>query len=503
MKRWNGYPLHTLFTGAAAIEDPCEPDAMLVERFAQGDPAAFELLLRRHAKGVFGTCSRVCRDLHDAEDAFQATFLILARKATSLRHVSCLAGWLHRVAHRAATRAAVQRARMQRLEQVLAVDPLARPRTEEGSELHALLDAEINRLADRYRLPVILCYLQGLSTDAAATRLGIPRGTVLSRLATARQKLTARLSRRGVTASATAAALAGVGVQSAVSAALLRATARSALDPSTTPIRAGLLAWEILHMTTRKKILAWVLVLASLAGLAGGIRALTAGGQGEPMPAGTHDRSTNEKQPQSPDHRPREAAQADAGQVKGDGKAAEAAQQEKEERAKEKRREQEKEATIDRLEAAARELEDKARKYREMMHTLGIPRNVELDEKVLVEAIIAVDRHQLVVEMDESMPKEVRQNKLATLNARRQELMMRLLRQQQEKSQQTREREHLERELARYDRQVDELRDHLFHLRFDLGPRQSALSIEQSLGQLLEEVAALKKEVRKLTEEKK
>ncbi len=260
MKRWNGYPLHTLFAGVAAVDDLCVPDAQLVERFARGDSAAFDLLLCRHAKAVFGTCTRVCRDLHDAEDAFQATFLILARKATSLRRASCLAGWLHRVAQRAATRAAVQRARKQRREQAIVADPPARTRTEDAVDLHAVLDAEINRLADRYRLPVILCYLQGMSTEAAANRLGIPRGTVLSRLATARQKLAVRLTGRGVTAFTTAAALFGVGVHSAVSAALIRATARVATDPSTTPIRVGLLAWETLQMTAWNKTIVWVLV---------------------------------------------------------------------------------------------------------------------------------------------------------------------------------------------------------------------------------------------------
>src|SRR5579883_3508355 len=160
-------------------------DADLLDRFARtGDEAAFELLLWRHARLVMGVCRRTLRDEHLAEDTFQATFLILARKAGSVRRSGSVAGWLHRVARRVAARAAVRRAMSVSREGLLATDPEDRRPGELPGELRAVLDAEVNRLPDRFRLPVVLCYLDGRSTEEAARILGVPRGTVLSRLAT-------------------------------------------------------------------------------------------------------------------------------------------------------------------------------------------------------------------------------------------------------------------------------------------------------------------------------
>ncbi len=186
--------------------------------------------------------------------------------------------------------------------------------------------------------------------------------------------------------------------------------------------------------------------------------------------------------------------------AKGEGKPDETAKKEQLER--EKERLQQKEATIRKLEVAILDLDDKSRKYRAMMQELAIPRNGDFDEKVLAEAITALDRAQLAVEEDPGT-QEAKQRKLKELGARRQELVLRLRHQQLERSQQTRDIEHLERALSRCEKQADELHDYLFRLRFDLGPRQSAVSTEQTLGQLLREVADLKKEVRKLAEEKK
>ena len=168
-------------------------DAELLRRYAEGrDPAAFELLVWRHGPLVLGTCRRVARHEADAEDAFQATFLVLARKAAGVRQ--SLPGFLHRTARRAALRA-VSRRRVA----TLTADVPSTPRPGLDTDELTLLDAAIDGLGERHRRVVVLCYLQGHSTDAAATILGVPRGTVLSRLSTARTRLAKTLTRRGVT----------------------------------------------------------------------------------------------------------------------------------------------------------------------------------------------------------------------------------------------------------------------------------------------------------------
>jgi RNA polymerase sigma factor (sigma-70 family) len=172
---------------------------------------------------------RTTSSVHDAEDAFQATWYILATKARSIRNTQCLAAWLHRVAVRAAgaarkqTRAAVELTR----------EPSAAAPAADSAEELRILEEEVERLPDRYRLPMVLCYLDGRTNAQAAALLGIPEGTVYSRLARARDRLRARLIRRGVTPSiALAAVQTAWPAGEAVSAALLQQVLRIAL---TTP----------------------------------------------------------------------------------------------------------------------------------------------------------------------------------------------------------------------------------------------------------------------------
>jgi multidrug efflux system membrane fusion protein len=179
-------------------------DGQLLHRFAANrDEAAFELLLWRHAPVVFGVCRSVLHDLHDAEDAFQATFLALARHAHRIAKREAVASWLHKVAHRTALTALGQRARRDAREKLggaaerLAVSPDAEALAE-NQELRRALDQEIDRLPERFRAAVILCYLEGKSVDEAARLLGCPRGTVASRLARARERLRVRLAGRGL-----------------------------------------------------------------------------------------------------------------------------------------------------------------------------------------------------------------------------------------------------------------------------------------------------------------
>ena len=145
---------------------------------------------------VLGVCRKVLGNAQDAEDAFQATFLVLARKAGSVRKADSLAGWLHRVARRVALQAKAEAARRRVYERRSAVMKAERLERQEGSpegwpELHEA----IARLPERYREPVVLCYLEGFTTEEASLRLGCPQGTILSRLSRARERLRGQLER--------------------------------------------------------------------------------------------------------------------------------------------------------------------------------------------------------------------------------------------------------------------------------------------------------------------
>ena len=178
-------------------------DGQLVHRFMTArdgaDQAAFTALVERHGPMVLGICWQVLHDADDAQDAFQATFLVLARKAGSLRKADSVASWLHGVALRIAMRARVEAARRRVHERQAAAFTASRTAADPvPSESWPALHEEIDRLPDRYRDPIVLCYLEGLSIEEAALRIGCPRGTVLSRLSRARDRLRDRLTRRGL-----------------------------------------------------------------------------------------------------------------------------------------------------------------------------------------------------------------------------------------------------------------------------------------------------------------
>jgi RNA polymerase sigma factor (sigma-70 family) len=178
------------------------PDAELLRRFATAnDAAAFELVVRRHADAVWATCRQMLACDADAEDAFQATFLVLIRKAKAIR-ASCVGGWLHRVAVNAALKLRRRNARASTAEpQHLDAIPTL-PAVVPDPERVTIVHEELARLPERERLPVVLCDLEGLSHAEAARVLGWPMGTVSGRLSRARAKLRDRLTRRGVTPSA-------------------------------------------------------------------------------------------------------------------------------------------------------------------------------------------------------------------------------------------------------------------------------------------------------------
>jgi RNA polymerase sigma factor (sigma-70 family) len=191
-------------------------DAQLLERFAKDrDEAAFEVLVWRHGGLVLGVCRRVLRNPADVEDVFQATFLTLVRKAGSIRRSESLAGWLYRVAYRIALRLRATQDRRARHERPgIEAVPTVMDKVPDA-ELWTALDDEVSRLPEKYRAAVVLCYLQGLTTHEAGRVLGCPQGTVLSRLAWARQRLRSRLVRRGLAPVVALAALESAGASAA------------------------------------------------------------------------------------------------------------------------------------------------------------------------------------------------------------------------------------------------------------------------------------------------
>ncbi|HEX5269160.1 MAG TPA: sigma-70 family RNA polymerase sigma factor, partial [Gemmataceae bacterium] len=203
-------------------------DRQLLERYAATrEEAAFAALVRRHGPLVLGVCRRVLGDAHDAEDAFQATFLALARRAASVGRRAALGTWLYQVAYRAALLARKQSAVRRHYEGKAAPrgqsDPLAEVR---GRELLAVLDEELARLPERLRSPLVLCYLEGKARDEAARQLGWSLGTLKRRLEQGRATLHARLGRRGLSLVALLAATVG---GAAVSPSLATAAARASL----------------------------------------------------------------------------------------------------------------------------------------------------------------------------------------------------------------------------------------------------------------------------------
>jgi RNA polymerase sigma factor (sigma-70 family) len=211
---------------------PAAGDGDLLQRFVdRREEAAFAALLQRYRGLVMGVCRRVLRDTGDAEDAFQATFVVLARKAGSIRGERSLGGWLHRVAFHIALRAKAGSQRRQAVEkQVELMRPSALAPEADRRELRDLLDEELDRLPAKYRQPLVLHYLEGKTKDETARALGWTEGTVSGRLGRARDLLRDRLARRGLALSSMglATALAQEMAAAAVPSAVLDITFRGA-----------------------------------------------------------------------------------------------------------------------------------------------------------------------------------------------------------------------------------------------------------------------------------
>ncbi len=179
-------------------------DSELLQSFVtREDPDAFRSLIERHGAMVLAVCRSVLGQHHDVEDAFQCTFLILAKSAGSIKQAESIGPWLHRVALRVARRARYQAC--ERRYREAAVRPFDNdpPGDARDDSFVPLLREEISRLPDHYRLPVVLCYLEGKTNEQAAAELRCPVGTVKGRLSRARDRLRYRLARRGIDADET------------------------------------------------------------------------------------------------------------------------------------------------------------------------------------------------------------------------------------------------------------------------------------------------------------
>ncbi len=234
-----------LLHNGSALSDSALSDGQLLDCFLRGrEEAAFAALVRRHGPMVLGVCRRVLRHVHDAEDAFQAVFLVLVRKATSLRGRDTIGNWLHGVAYHTALKARAASVRRRAKEYQAARDQAARYQAPEQQparhgaahdpdswhDLVPLLDRELQRLPEKYRAAVVLCDLEGKSRKDAAALLRIPEGTLSSRLAAARRILARHLNAKGVTLSggALATLLARQSASAAVPLNLVCSTVKSA-----------------------------------------------------------------------------------------------------------------------------------------------------------------------------------------------------------------------------------------------------------------------------------
>jgi RNA polymerase sigma factor (sigma-70 family) len=275
-------------------------DQQLLEDYISGrNQAALAALVQRHGPMVWGVCRRVLTNYHDAEDAFQATFLVLVRRATSIASPALLANWLYGVAHQTAikARATVAKRKMRERQVTEMLEP-AGVEQNFWIDMQPLLDQELSRLPDKYRGVIILCDLEGKTRKEVAEQLGWPEGTVASRLARARNMLAKRLTQRGVALSCAAlaavlaqqAAAAGVPyvvVDSTIRVACLlaagKAAATGAISVKVAALTEGVM--KAMLFSKLKTAIAIVLILGFVATGATILTCRTAAGQDDKKPA--------------------------------------------------------------------------------------------------------------------------------------------------------------------------------------------------------------------------
>jgi len=244
-------------------------DGQLLQRFTdEHDESAFEAIMQRHGAMVWNVCHRVLANSSDADDAFQATFLVLVKKARQLAGGDSIAGWLHVVAHRVSLNAREKAAcRRKHESQGSAMLQQDIPATDQWCDVRQVLDDELSRLPEKYRAPLVLCYLEGKTNDEAADQLGWTRGTIAGRLSRARDLLRSRRAQRGVALAP--AVLVSTLAQNAASAAvqttLVSLTLKAALGHTAASAPAMSLAQGALRMMFITKIKTAAAVLTALA----------------------------------------------------------------------------------------------------------------------------------------------------------------------------------------------------------------------------------------------
>jgi len=255
-------------------------DGLLLTAFIERrEPEAFESLVQRHGPMVLGVCQRILGHAQDAEDAFQAVFLVLARKAESVRPREMVGNWLYGVAYRTSlqARASATRRRSREMHVDSFPEPSVTPR-DAWQDLQPVLDEELNRLPDHYRSAVVLCELEGRPRADAARLLGIPEGTLSSRLAAARKLLADRLTRRGLAlpaaglatlmstnaVSAVPAPLIGSVVQAAFASSLPHAASAGFVSANAVTLANGVM--KSMFLSKLKIASAWFLGLGLVAG---------------------------------------------------------------------------------------------------------------------------------------------------------------------------------------------------------------------------------------------
>jgi RNA polymerase sigma factor (sigma-70 family) len=253
------------------------PDQELLRRFSAGhDKAAFSALLRRHGSMVLDICRNMLGNEADAEDAFQATFLVLVQRAGAIRNKSSVGSWLHGVAYRIALKAQAEFARRQKHEARGPAQTAAAPSDDlTWREVQQTLHAELNRLSECYRAPLVLCYLEGKTQEEAALLLGVSRATVKKRLESARALLRQRLVRRGLGPAAflAVAAWPPASVSATVSSVLVDSTVKAATSVAAGGAAALVVSAKVAALTqgvlrtmllTKLKVAAAALLVASL-----------------------------------------------------------------------------------------------------------------------------------------------------------------------------------------------------------------------------------------------
>jgi RNA polymerase sigma factor (sigma-70 family) len=281
------------------VREADEEDARLLERFATGrEEAAFAALVQRYGRLVFGVCRRVLRHAQDAEDAFQATFLVLADKAASVRKREALAAWLYGVAYRVAVKARADAARRRRQERQAPAMPTTEPCADlMARELAQVLDEELSGLPERYRSPVVLCCLAGKTQEQAARELGWPPGSMSRWLTRGKEMLRRRLLRRGVALSAPllGTALAGLSAEAAPALPLAAATTKAAAG-WVAGRAAGLVSARVAALTegvvrtmvvTKMSLTKVLLLLVGLTATGAGVLAYQKSGPGDGPPPQT------------------------------------------------------------------------------------------------------------------------------------------------------------------------------------------------------------------------